>query len=675
MSIPVLGRSLLALACAAASAAPLKLASPRAEFQVLASGRILATRLLEGRRLTLDLPGARGEAPVLDLRRAKVARNHAEVPFLGGGPLARTLVLEMREAAPEALFASIRVANPLARPLPLGEVRVLSSRLAPGRLNSFQGASVGWGDDEVLQPRPGTRPNRMGTMNADGLGGGIPVTAFWNAATCASLGCLSTSACALPVEVAGDGAVTASLTLPARTLGPRETWSSPWGYLSVHAGDFYEPLRLWSTLMGAQGWSPRVPPGSAFEAAWCSWGYGFDITPAQMLGVLPKLKDLGLAWATLDDRWFDAYGDWKPRPDTFPGDAMKDMVARYHQAGVKVQLWWLPIGAEIANGKGESHRYRQSDVVRDHPEWLVLDPSGRPATMVRSLAVLDPSLPEVRAYFRDMAVRFIRDYGFDGFKMDNIFAIPPCHNPLHHHRSPDESTRAAAGVYREILEATHALKPEAVIQICPCGTLPAADWLPWMDQGVTADPVGAVQVRRRIKILKALLGPESAVFGDHVELSAMTREGHPDWFETGEDFASTLGAGGVVGTKFVWPPTGVVPPSGPVDLTPAREAVWRKWLALYDRKRLSSGTFLNLYTLGVDAPEAYAVSKDGIPHFAFFAQGPWRGEVELRGLRPGTHRVRDYAEGRDLGSVTASPGKAPRLPVTFTDHLLLEVTP
>ena len=33
-------------------------------------------------------------------------------------------------------------------------------------------------------------------------------------------------------------------------------------------------------------------------------------------------------------------------------------------------------------------------------------------------------------------------------------------------------------------------------QACPCGTPPSMAWLPFIDQAVTADPVGAVQVRR-----------------------------------------------------------------------------------------------------------------------------------------------------------------------------------
>lgn len=679
------GRRILAvafslLATALAAREPLKLVTPSAEFQVLPSGVILAARLQNGRRLSLDetkMGVGDAKAPVLDLGRAQrsAGGRHWEIPCLGDSPVSKTLVLEVREGHPGVLFAALRLTNSTAARQSTGELDVLRARFAKGRLWSFQGTSKGWGQDEVLRLRPGRSENRLGDMLTGGVGGGIPVIDFWNAATGEALGCLSADPCALPVQVAPDGRATAAVAFPARNLAPGETWTSPWCFLTVHPGDFFEPVSLWSRLMAPSAWKPGAVDAEAYEATWCSWGYGFDITPAQMLGVLPKLKELGLTWATLDDRWFDAYGDWKARPDTFPGDSLKAMVDQYHRAGIKVQLWWLPIAAEIANGKGESHKYRQSQVVRDHPGWLVLDEQGQPATMIRDLAVLDPSLPEVQAYFRDMAVAFIRDDGFDGFKMDNVFAVPPCFNPKHHHASPLESTQAAAEVYRQIQAAVHALKPGAVIQICPCGTTPAAAWLPWMDQAVTADPVGAVQVRRRIKLYKALLGPAAAVYGDHVELSVMKPLGKDDWLETGEDFASTLGTGGVPGTKFVWPPTGQVPKSGPVDLSPAKNAVWRRWLDLYREKRLSSGTFLNLYTLGVDRPEGYAISREGRMHYGFFAAGDWKGEVELRGLEPGRHRVRDFVEGRELGQVVAAPGKPPRLAVAFKDHLLLEVAP
>jgi alpha-galactosidase len=230
-------------------------------------------------------------------------------------------------------------------------------------------------------------------------------------------------------------------------------------------------------------------------------------------------------------------------------------------------------------------------------------------------------------------------------------------------------------VYKTIFETTRAIKPESVTQACPCGTPPSLAWLPFIDQAVTADPVGAVQVRRRIKMYKALLGPQSAVYGDHVELSEMTRVGKDGWSEHGSDFASTLGTGGVPGTKFVWPDPG--PKFKPVALTSEKDAQWKKWIGLYNEKMLSKGEFRDLYVYGYDVPEAYAIEKDGKMYYAFFAEkenGTFAGEIELRGLKPGSYHVLDYADGKDLGTVQAEAGKAPRLKTEFKEHLLLEVS-
>jgi len=182
-------------------------------------------------------------------------------------------------------------------------------------------------------------------------------------------------------------------------------------------------------------------------------------------------------------------------------------------------------------------------------------------------------------------------------------------------------------------------------------------------------------VRRRIKMYKALLGPQAAVYGDHVELSAMTSTGGGNWSEHGDDFASTLGVGGVPGTKFVWPDPG--PKFKPVNLTGQKEDHWKKWIGLYNQKMLSKGEFRDLYVYGYDVPEAYAIQKDGKMYYAFFAgeKSTFSGEVELRGLKAGSYRVLDYAGGKDLGTVQADAGKAPKLKTEFKGNLLLEVGP
>jgi alpha-galactosidase len=432
-------------------------------------------------------------------------------------------------------------------------------------------------------------------------------------------------------------------------------------------------LRMWSSILQKEGWEITKPSSEAYNVSWCGWGYESNVTPAQMLGTVPKLKELGIKWATLDDRWFDTYGDWNPRKDTFPGDSIKKMADDFHKEGMLAQLWWLPLGVEDGQGKLDSHQYKISDVVKEHPEWLILDKNGKHGRITRDLAVLCPAVPEVQAYYKRLTEKFIRDWGFDGSKLDNIYSVPACYNPAHHHKSPQDSVNAVADVYKTIFQTTRAIKPQSVTQSCPCGTPPSLAWLPYMDQAVTADPVGAIQVRRRIKMYKALLGPESAVYGDHVELSAMTRVGN-DWTEHGDDFASTIGAGGVVGTKFVWPDPG--PKFKPVLLTEEKEARWKKWIGIYNEKMLSKGTFLDLYVYGYDSPEAYAIAKDGKMYYAFFAPSdnlPWKGEIELRGLKPGTYHVVDYTDGKDLGLVEATADQAPKLTTEFNQHLLLEV--
>ncbi|MCU1297597.1 MAG: alpha-galactosidase, partial [Acidobacteriaceae bacterium] len=134
------------------------------------------------------------------------------------------------------------------------------------------------------------------------------------------------------------------------------------------------------------------------------------------------------------------------------------------------------------------------------------------------------------------------------------------------------------------------------------------------------------------------------------------------------------GTGGVVGTKFVWPDPG--PKFKNVMLTQQKEEHWKKWIGIYNQKMLSKGTFLDLYVYGYDSPEAYAISKDGKMYYAFFApnETPWKGEVELRGLKPGNYHIADYTDGKDLGSVQAVAGTTPKLKTEFKQNLLLEVS-
>jgi alpha-galactosidase len=695
-------------------------ATPAAEFVLSASGYLKGSLSSGGKMLTLDEAGseagqqvsvAHKEASdfVFDLAHAQVADAQGKLGSLGkrvdvagtsaSAGLAETLTLEVYDDFPALALLSASFRNRGQKDVALENISLQQHRLnaaladaqaAPHTMWSFFGSSLKWGQDDVLPiPAKFSQENPFGApVETKGdlgrVGGGIPVVAFWTREVGEAIGHVETLPLVLsiPVETTKDGRVAAGVRFSTNaTLKPGEVFATPRTFLAVYKGDYYEPLSVWSNAVEREGLTRPANNDENYAVSWCGWGYEEDVTPKQMLDTIPKLKELGIHWATLDDRWFNNYGDWQPRTDTFAGDAIQKMVSDFHAQGFKLQLWWLPLAVEDGHNRYGGHKYVVSDVLKEHPDWLVLDKNGKPARMTRNLATLCPAVPGVQAYYKQLTERFIRDWGFDGHKLDNIYATPPCYNPKHRHKSPMDSVYAMGEVYKTIFETTRALKPDSVTQSCPCGTPPSLAWFRYMDQAVTADPVGSVQVRRRMKMYKAILGPRAAIYGDHVELTRIVGEGDKE-LDLGSDFASTFGTGGVLGTKFTWPNYG--PKLKNVYLGPEKEAHWKKWISLYNEKMLSKGTFRDLYVYGYDTPEGYAIEKDGSLYYAFYVPGKtdtsaatngktktWKGEVELRGLQAKPYKVVDYVNNKDYGTVAGPAGK---LSVEFTGSLLLQAT-
>ena len=534
---------------------------------------------------------------------------------------------------------------------------------------TLQGAAVTWGQDFAFElPRGFARDNFLGALQ-DGEGGGIPLAYFWNKTQGVALMHIEPTPkdWYMPVKSGKEG-VSAMLQLRQPVmLQPGESYTGLQTVLSIHTGDFFAPLALYRELLAAQGIQAPEPVPADYEPAWCSWGYEFDVKPSEMIGVLPVLKEFGIKWLTLDDRWFDAYADWNPRQDTFPNgaDDMRHMNAEIHAAGAYSQIWWYPLCAEDGHGRWESHKYGFSRVLKEHPEWVILNADGSVARNNRHLAMLCPALPEVQEHTAAMTRRFIVDWGFDGHKLDNIYSIPACYNPAHHHSHPGQSTETMAQVYQLIFDITRQLRPNSVTQICPCGTPLSLQLIPFTDQTVTADPTSSHQVRQRIKFYKALMGPKAAVFADHVELS-----------DGGSDFASGIGAGGVPSTKFIWPQDEAVKVrlNEIWDMPVEKKATWQKWFELYNEQRPAEGEYLDLYDLAFDTPETHVLRKGETLYYAFYAQGldeSFSGRIQLRGLEASkTYRVWDYVAEREIARID---GADPVIPVTFKGALLVKV--
>ncbi len=521
---------------------------------------------------------------------------------------------------------------------------------------SYQSGSYRNRPDWVLPLKPGFQQENFLGMNATDYGGGTPVVDVWRRDAGLAVGHVELSPKLVSLPVAMPDASQATLAVAYKTkqtLKPGAALKTFRTFVAVHTGDYFQTLVDYRRVMARQGVAFQPSPESAFGPIWCAWGYRRDFVPAQVYNTLPIVKKLGFTWVTLDDGWQTAEGDWFLNPQKFPnGDRdMRALVDRVHADGFRAQLWWAPLAAKPG-----------AKLVESHPEQLLLNADGSQQRISYwNSWYLCPADPAVVEYHRNLVIKMIRDWDYDGLKLDGQFmnGAPPCYNPAHKHARPEDAVEGLPNFFRALFEAARSVKPDAVVEFCPCGTAYSFFNLPHMNMSVASDPRGSWQIRTKAKTLKALHGDAVAFFGDHVELS-----------DGRLDFASTVGVGGVVGSEFTWP-VGAAPRSRS-ELTPEREQVFAKWLRIYRDKMLSRGEYQGaLYDIGFDRPEAHAVRKGGAMYYAFFAPD-YAGKVELRGLAARSYRVADYENGLDLGSVR---GPAASLDVRFQKHLLLEARP
>lgn len=526
---------------------------------------------------------------------------------------------------------------------------------------SFQGESTSRRRDWILPVVENFyQRNYMGMNNSD-YGGGIPVTALWRTDLGIAIGHVSLhpELVSLPVDNRNDtGNAIISMTKTYDedeyvTLMPGETISSLEGFVQMYEGDCFLPLRRYSEYMQKSGIVMPDSEPDAFESMWCSWGYERTATFEEVLGTLPKVKELGIKWATVDDGFQIAEGDWDLDPKRFPGgdQEMIDLVKEMKKDGLKVQLWWAPLAADPG-----------TKILEEHPEIVMLSKDGKPYDISWWNSYYMSPVAEATINETKMLVnRFIKEYDFDGLKLDgqHLNAVNPDYSEANHSHDPELAVRELPNFFKLIFDDALAIKPNAVIQNCPCGTCMSFYNMPYTNQVVSSDPTSSWQIRSKGLVYRAII-PKTAYFGDHVELS-----------DNGDDFASSFGIGAVLGTKFTYPKNN---PDVRRDylLTPEKEVIWKKWFSLYDEKMLSTGTYLGgLYDIGYFEPEAHAIEKDGKMYYAFYAD-EWDGEIELRGLeKDKEYTVVEYAT--DEKRTYTVNGSEPFIKPAFKKDYLIEV--
>ena len=509
--------------------------------------------------------------------------------------------------------------------------------------------------DWVQPVRAGFQQDNNLGMSASDYGGGTPIADVWRRDAGFAVGHLETvpKLVSLPMSCSEAGARLSVAYTKVSVLASGASVETVQGFIAAHSGDYFSTLDRYRQVMAQRGISFTTPPPAAYESIWCAWGYERECSVDLIEKTLPKVQDLGLRWAVVDDGWQSNVGDWRLNAKKFPRGAvdMKQLVQSINAHALKARLWFAPLAA--APG---------SDLLHDHADLLLLDKEGAPQLVSWwNCFYLCPAHPQTVAYTTALVRRFLGEWGFAGLKVDgqHLNGVAPCFNPAHHHAYPEESVEKLPDFMKAIYEAALDVTPNAVIEVCPCGTSFSPFNFPAMNQAPASDPDNSWQVRLKGKTLKGLMGPHAAFAGDHVELS-----------DGGADFASTVGIGAIVSTKFTWP---IDPkPKDSFLLTPEREALWRKWIALYNQNMLPLGIYRGeLYDIGFDSPEGHVIQKDDRLYYAFYGTD-FRGEVPLKGLTAARYRVRDYFNDRALGEVSPSRN---RIALAFEHSIVLEVVP
>lgn len=521
---------------------------------------------------------------------------------------------------------------------------------------AFQGSSTKKRSDWVRPLYDGYYDKNFMGMNDSDYGGGIPVTSVWRPDQGVAVGHLAfvPKLVSLPTEVVEDKFVRIGvedemngrvIILPNRSIETLET------FVMVHDGDYYGALSNYSKLIQDKGLKMAKREPAAFESIWCAWGYERNFTLDEIIGTIPKVKELGIKWVVLDDGFQYAEGDWNANKEKFPrGDVeIKELVETIQNNGMKAKIWWTPLAADP-----------HSKLLTDNPEMKIEQEDGSPQYITWWDAYyLSPTKQNVIEHTRETVKMFMKDWKFDGMKMDgqHMNAVAPDHSS---DKDPNLTPEKLPEYFQMIYDEAMKINPHAVIENCPCGTCMSFFNMASMNQAVASDPLSSWQIRHKGKTYKALV-PQTAYFGDHVELS-----------DGANDFASSFGIGAVLGTKFTWPKDNPTVKDSFL-LTPQKEKVWKKWFSLYDEKMLSLEEYLGgLYDIGYHIPETHVIKKGEVLHYAFYNES-WKGKVEFRGLQENeTYEIYDYYNDRTLGQIK---GSNPFLDVEVKGFLLTEARP
>ncbi|NLW59137.1 MAG: alpha-galactosidase [Firmicutes bacterium] len=193
-----------------------------------------------------------------------------------------------------------------------------------------------------------------------------------------------------------------------------------------------------------------------------SWeAFYFDYDEGKLLQLAKKAKELGIELFVLDDGWFGqrnsdkaGLGDYTVNRKKFPR-GMKAFADQVRKLGLAFGIWIEP---EMVNP--------DSDLYRQHPEWVVRHPKKKPV-LGRNQLVLDLCRKEVRDYIVDQVGRILDEAEVTYVKWDMNRAIAEaCSGVLAH--QGEFYHRYMVGLY-EVLTRIFQPRPHILLESCASG--------------------------------------------------------------------------------------------------------------------------------------------------------------------------------------------------------------
>lgn len=309
----------------------------------------------------------------------------------------------------------------------------------------------------------------------------------------------------------------------------------------------------------------------------------FDHDAGRLIELAERAASVGIERYVLDDGWFGArrddhagLGDWVVSPDAWP-DGLHPLVDAVTGLGMQFGLWFEP---EMVNP--------DSDLAREHPEWVMQVPGRMPLTS-RHQWVLNIGVPGAYEHVKSQMNAILDEYAISYIKWDHNRDLT----------DPGTAPEGRPGVHEQTLafyrlvDELKAAHPGLEIESCSSGgSRIDLEVMTHCDRVWVSDNIDPTDRQQMMRWTAQLLPPE--YLGSHIASGAS----HTTARNHSIDYRAATAVFGHLGVEW--------------NLTQATDdefAHLRDWITWYKQNRgvLNAGTLVR-----VDVPQGSGVFVHGV---------------------------------------------------------------